>query len=151
MRSSFRWRVAALVSMSTLLACDSETLSPSEDLLQGLDQVAVADTTTRAPGPAVPGYFHGAIVGYGSGTDSVNVWLANVRVTAHARLNGTTVAAIAAETSSDGNGLWELPILPAGEYAVIYAPGTTSPYMGGYTIATTSAKSAFWTVMLPKK
>ena len=150
MRSTRRLAIAAL-SMSIVVACGSDPIASAGDPLQGLKPVSVADTTTPPPGPAAPGYFHGSVIGYSTGADSVNVPLGNVRVTAHARVNGVAAAAEAAEAYSDGNGLWELPVLPAGEYAVIYQPGPTSSYNGGYTIATTQATSAFWTVMLAKK
>lgn len=141
---------AAILGASAIAACDSDPASVSPDVLQGLQEVTVSDTTTPAPVPAA-GSFHGMILGYWTGADSVNVPLGNVRVSAYVRVDGGTSNTVAAESFSDASGHWELPVLAAGEYAVVYEPGTSSAYRGGYTIATTSAQSAFWTVMLAKK
>ena len=149
MRAKNKSIVAALI-LSVTAACTPDATTPTKDILDGLVQIAAADTAS--PGaPLGPGSFHGWVVGYAQGPDSVNVFLGNVRVRAHARLNGATVGTVAAETYTDANGAWQLATVTAGEYAVVYEPGPSSLYKSGFTIATTNAAVGAWTVMLPKK
>ena len=147
-------RFAVVVAaLSGMVACSSSPTASAGNPLSGLNQVSVSvkDTATAAQGAVAPGSFHGSVLGYMNGPDSVDVPLANVLVVAYARVNGVTSASLTAETHSDANGLWALPTLAAGEYAVTYDPGAASAYRAGYTIATTQAVSAAWTVMLPAK
>ena len=151
----------ALIAVLALACADSA--APVSSPLDGLARVSTDDTgstTTPPPAPG-PGSFHGVVKGYKSGLGDTAVTaqgIEGVKVTAYARTMPTPtdsvgVGAEAASVLTDASGVFQLPVLPFGEYIVTFAPSAGSKYRGGWSIgtATTTSNASGWFIMLPEK
>ena len=160
LRSSIAFATLIVVA----LAC-AEGTSPIASPLAGLSRIAVDDTagtgTLPPPPPVGTGSFRGTVMGYKSGfgdTLATAQVLESVRVTAYVRINPTAtdsvgVGQLAATVLTTVAGVFQLPVLQAGEYIVTFNPPDGSKYRGGWSIGTASATSnaSPWWIMLAEK
>ncbi|MGV3710578.1 MAG: hypothetical protein ACO1Q7_17235 [Gemmatimonas sp.] len=156
---------ALLIATCVFAACsDSSTEpQPQTSVLTGLSAGTRNDTvTTPAPNTSGSGNFRGTVMGpsvTGPGTDTLatSPRIANVTVTIYPRLadvNGEiTLGAAAGSTTSNAQGQWTLPTLPAGEYVVTFVPPENSNYRGSYAfgpLRSNSNQYAWWVVLNKK-
>ncbi len=157
---------AALVSACLFTACsdsNTEPQQPATGVLAGLSAGARNDTvTTPAPTATGSGNFRGTVMGpsvTGPGTDTLSTSprIADVKVTIYPKLadvNGEiAVGPAAGSTTSDAQGQWTLPTLPAGDYVVTFVPPENSIYRGSYAFGPLRSNSNLyqWWVVLTKK
>jgi hypothetical protein len=164
-------RIALLLAFSATfgVACsDDDPVGPSSSPLQGLTQQEERDSVGGSPPPPEqggslePGIFRGRVLGQsepGAGNDSLETAprLAGVRVAAYPVLssnNGTpSLGPEAASVVTGSDGMFQLPELPGGEYAVTFEPPAGSIYRGAWVHATAHGGSNEfpWWVVLSKK
>ena len=150
-------------------ACsDDEPTGPSTSPLDGLAQTEERDSTGATPpppgqgAPLEPGVFRGKVLGQSEpnpGNDSLQTAprVAGVRVTAYPYLglnNGAPdLGPEAASVVTGSDGVFELPELPGGEYAVTFEPPANSSYQGVWVhaISHSGSNEYPWWVVLPKK
>lgn len=160
--SSHSLRVALLVAIAGAIAACADSTSPIGSPLAGLARVGSNDSLPGSPPPPptpTPGTFHGSVLGYEPGPDTLAsaVKLPNVKVTAYVRvsmsLDSIGVGTVAASVVTDANGDWQLPTLAGGEYVVTFVPPDGSKYRGVWAIATAHEDSnqRAWFIMLPVK
>jgi hypothetical protein len=156
----------AVVLAGALAACTgTKPTEVDRSPVEGLAQGAVTDSAGAAPPPATSptptsGYFRGTVLGHqpSAGADTLSAFprLANVEVTAYAKLSGSTVPTLgpaAATVVTNASGVFQLPLLPGGEYVVTFRPPSTSPYQGQWATAIAHAGSgehAWWVVLTPR-
>ena len=161
--------VAVFVAGAALAAgCNDSTPSEPEqaggNVLAGLSITGRNDTVrTPAPNLSGSGYFRGTVMGPalpGAGNDSLatSPKIAGVTVTIYPRIESTLSSQIpvgpAAGTAvTNAQGLFQLPVLPAGEYVVTFVPPAGSIYQGVYAFGPLRSNSGEypWWVVLPKK
>jgi hypothetical protein len=149
--------LAFAVLSAAVIAC-ADGNSPATSPIEGLATVSTSDTGTKKPvdPPVGVGSFHGVVRGYTTGimdTLGTAVLLDNVTVTAYHRSGSGDIGAFAASVLTNASGVFQMPTLPMGEYAVVFTPPSGSLYAGGWTVTTvgpTSNASPWW-IMLPKK
>lgn len=158
--------VSALMLVGFTAACSSDdTTGPTQQVspLAGLSATARNDTvTTPAPANTGSGYFRGTVMGpsaVGATGDTLSSAprVPGVVVNIYPRLadvNGqVTVGAVAGTSTTNAQGQFQLPELPAGEYVVRFMPPEASAYKGTYSIGSLRSNSSSfpWWVVLPKK
>ena len=164
MRISALALLAAFALAGAAACSDNVTTQPqSTSVLVGLSATSSNDTVTSpVPTPSGSGYFRGTVMGpslTGTGTDTLKTSpkIAGVVVTIYPRLadvNGAiAVGPAAGTTTSDAQGLWKLPTLPAGEYVVAFVPPESGIYHGSYAFGPLRSNSSQypWWVVLNKK
>jgi hypothetical protein len=163
-------RIAALVvAVALASACSDDTpaTEPEESngsVLAGLSIVGRNDTVkTPPPTQTGSGYFRGTVMGPalpGAGNDSLSTSprLAGVTVTIYPRIESTLSSQIpvgpaAGSSVTNAQGLFQLPVLPAGEYVVTFVPPAGSVHQGVYAFGPLRSNSGDypWWVVLPKK
>jgi hypothetical protein len=167
MSNRLRLLGSALMLAGLSAACSSDdTTGPEQQTspLAGLVATARNDTvTTPAPTNTGSGYFRGTVMGaspVGATGDTLGAAprIPGVVVTIYPRLadvNGqVAVGAVAGSTTTDAQGLFQLPTLPAGEYVVRFMPPESSAYSGTYSVASLRSNSSsypWWTRLPPKR
>ncbi|HMC55189.1 MAG TPA: carboxypeptidase-like regulatory domain-containing protein [Gemmatimonadaceae bacterium] len=179
-RANTRASLAILI-VAAAIACAEKgsTTIDGNDPLAGLKQASATDssghflpptsghdTATASPGGPTgnidtlhsePGYFRGVVRGSEmiQGTDTLagSVRVPDVKVDAYARLANGDPGALTASVVTNGQGEWELPVLPAGHYVVTFTPPANSAYQGVWVTASPNSHSHDypWWVTLPKK
>jgi len=156
--------IAFAILIIVALACADGT-APIASPLAGLARVTADDTvgtgTLPPPPPVGTGSFRGTVIGYKSGfgdTLATAKVLEGVRVTAYVRINPTATDSIgvgpqAAMVLTNTAGVFQLPVLQAGEYIVTFSPPDGSKYRGGWSIgvADASSNASPWWIMLAEK
>lgn len=166
MRTLLYRRVAAAAplfsfAVAVAAAC-ADSVPPVASPLEGLARVGTNDTSLSPPGQppnTAPGSFHGYFLGYtpGAGSDTLATSepIANATVRAYTRVATATdgVGPLAATVTTDAAGLFQLPVMPGGEYIVSFTPPSASRYRGAWTLATASTTSNQypWWIMVPPK
>jgi hypothetical protein len=166
MRLQFMKLVVFLAYAAMTAGCADKPTQPEASPLAGLSAGVVQDSGgTEPPGPPAaptPGHFRGTILGHepaAPGTDTLALFprLANVRVTAYPVLqsNGSQpqLGPEAASVVTDSEGVFQLPTLAGGEYAVTIIPPQGSVYAGIWVTSIAHAQSADypWWVVLSRK
>lgn len=173
-------RSFAVLLVAALVACaDNTGTSVDKSPLAGLKEASATDSSGTPLGPdagqdtaiatpggpgggldtlhSEPGYFRGIVrsseVVQGPDTLAGSVRIADVKIDAYARLTNGDPGALVASTTSNAQGEWELPVLPAGHYVVTFTPAANSTYQGVWVTATPNSHSHEypWWVTLPKK
>lgn len=156
--------IAFLVLCVIALDCTDGT-APIASPLEGLSRITVDDTagtgTLPPPPPLGTGSLRGTVIGYKSGfgdTLATAKPLAGVRVSAYVRIDPTAtdsigVGTLAAMVVTTSGGVFQLPVLQAGEYIVTFTPPDSSKYRGGWSLGMANATSnaSPWWIMLPEK
>ncbi|MBC8088498.1 MAG: prealbumin-like fold domain-containing protein [Phycisphaerae bacterium] len=166
-RVSYGALASAILLGGISAACSSDkTTGPDQQQsspLAGLSATARNDTvTTPSSTNTGTGYFRGTVMGpspVGATGDTLGnaPRVSGVVVTIYPRLadvNGQlTVGALAGTATTNAQGLFQLPELPAGEYVVRFLPPETSAYKGTYSTGSLRSNSSTypWWVVLPKK
>ncbi|MEP6835402.1 MAG: hypothetical protein ABJB74_18600 [Gemmatimonas sp.] len=164
MRLSSLALTATIVLAGATAACsdDPATQPQTANAIAGLTVTASNDTvTTPQNTPTGSGFFQGTVIGPSTspGTDTLTTSprIADVRVTIYPRLadvNGQiTMGPAAGSTTSNAQGKWTLPTLPAGDYIVAFVPPASGVYSGAYAFGPLRSNSAqfVWWVVLNKK
>ena len=166
-RVSFVAIAAAMLLSGMSTACSSDPVAGPDQQqsspLAGLSAGARNDTvTTPAANSSGSGYFRGTVMGpspVGATGDTLGTAprISGVVVSIYPRLadvNGqVTPGVLAGSATTDAQGLFQLPTLPAGEYVVTFVPPTSGAYKGTYSIGSLRSNSSTypWWVVLPKK
>ncbi len=164
MASSRYLPTLAAVTLAMLASACSTGTGPADSPLQGLNQVASADSTGATPPPpetqtATPGFVQGTVLGPslpGAGNDSLATAprIAGVMVRAYADPSGIGSAdqlgdpVATVVTGADGR--FTLPTLPGGPYVVTFTPPPGSIHGGVWVSGIIhSGSSAFpWWIVL---
>jgi hypothetical protein len=150
-----------------IAACGTTDVEVERSPLDGFAEATATDSAGNPLPPPTgtgPGSFRGTVLGPsapGAGNDSLATAprLAGVRVTAYpldrSGAVGETTADLGvpiANVFTDSVGAFQLPTLPAGEYAVSFAPSEGSGYAGVYVItqAHPTSNATPWWVVLPR-
>jgi hypothetical protein len=156
--------VAAIVLLVSAFACSDSSAPVDSQSIRGLVQSVAKDSTGSPPpsapsGSTTPGYFRGTVRGsegaQGPDTLGTSVKIANVAVAAYPRLasapSETKTGPLAASTTTNDKGEFQLPELPGGDYVVTFTPPQGSKYAGVWVTATAHAHSSDfpWWVTLP--
>jgi hypothetical protein len=155
--------VAATLSLAVGFACSESSAPVDSQPIKGLLQSTAKDSAgsppPSAPSGSTPGYFRGIVRGsegaQGPDTLGTSVKIANVAVAAYPRLasapSETKTGPLAASTTTNDKGEFQLPELPGAEYVVTFTPPQGSTYAGVWVTATAHAHSSDfpWWVTLP--
>ncbi|MCC7003488.1 MAG: hypothetical protein IT357_15130 [Gemmatimonadaceae bacterium] len=172
---SFRWTLAhtgrALASAALALTLGVAACGTTDvEIESPLDGFAEATATDSAGNPLPPptgtgpGSFRGTVLGPsapGAGNDSLATAprIAGVRVTAYPLNRDGVVGEVTADIGlpiahvfTDSLGVFQMPTLPSGRYAVLFAPSDGSGYAGVYvtTEAHPTSNATPWWVVLPR-
>lgn len=164
-QTSLALKAAVALALTGAAACSNDTTTnpQSSSILAGLSATPSNDTNpSPSPVPSGTGNFRGTVMGpsvTGPGTDTLatSPRVAGVVVTIYPRLadlNGQiTMGAAAGSTTTNVQGLFTLPTLPAGEYVVTFVPPPSSIYRGSYVFGPLRSNSNLfpWWVVLTKK
>lgn len=156
--------IALLIGASTL-ACAESTGPDANDVLAGLVAAAPQDSAggsvTPPTGTGGSGYFRGYVrgpnaPGTGGDTLATSPRIAGVVVRAYPIVGGTSsgpeLGALAGEVTTNAQGAFTFPTIPAGEYVVTFRPPASSGYQGIWVygpIHSTSHEFPWW-VTLPR-
>ena len=156
--------LATFVVLLVALACAGDGTAPEPSPLAGLVRSGASDSTGTppppAPTPGTPGYVRGTVLGQsppGAGNDSLATAprVVGARVALFPVTGGSTgnpelgPEAAAVVTGSDG--IFVLPTVPGGPYAVTVTPPSGSIYMGTWITATIHGQShtfPWWVVLI---
>lgn len=175
-RQKFTFMITVALA-SVAVACSNDTTTAPGTSLANLTLVGVdsgtgsggstggtgsgGSTGGTTAGNGQPGYFRGRILGsvQNPGNDSLTAApaLADVRVAIAARRVGASGALEAGPelgaATTNQNGEFQLPTVPAGEYVVTFLPPQSSLFDAGYSVSPLDGNSSSrpWTVVLRRK
>lgn len=156
--------LCGLLLAAAVAACSSDSTGATlPGPLAGLSESSPRDSVGGTP-PEHPvtgeGQVRGTVLGPslpGSGNDSLQTAprIANARITAYlvTGQDPITIGASAASVTTDAEGRFMLPVLPAGLYAVTVEPPAPSIYVGQYILGEVHSESINfpWWIVLAKK